>query len=47
MTPKMMEVELTLNGRRVADRVEPDSLLIDFLRAHGCLSVKCGCETAN
>ena len=46
MTPKMMEVELTLNGRTVADRVEPDSLLIDFLRAHGCLSVKCGCETA-
>ena len=44
--PKMMEVELTLNGRTVADRVEPDSLLIDFLRAHGCLSVKCGCETA-
>ena len=27
--------------------VRADTLLLDFLRAHGCLSVKRGCETAN
>ena len=43
----MTEVTLTLNGRPVTDRVAPDSLLIDFVRAHGCASVKRGCETAN
>lgn len=42
-----MEVKLTLNGRIVTDHVDADLLLIDFLRAHGCLSVKRGCETAN
>ena len=43
----MTEVTLTLNGRPVTDRVAPDLLLIDFVRAHGCASVKRGCETAN
>ena len=42
-----MELKLTLNGRTVAASVEADTLLIDFLRAQGCLSVKRGCETAN
>ena len=42
-----MELKLTLNGRAVAASVEADTLLIDFLRAQGCLSVKRGCETAN
>ena len=41
-----MELKLTLNGRAVAASVEADTLLIDFLRAQGCLSVKRGCETA-
>ena len=41
-----MELEFTLNGRRVSDRVRPDLLLIDFLRNHGCYSVKRGCETS-
>ena len=41
-----MEVKLTLNGRKVADDVAADMLLIDFVRAHGCTSVKCGCETS-
>ena len=31
----------------VADDVAADTLLIDFVRGHGCLSVKRGCETAN
>ena len=43
----LMDVQMELNGRTVADRVEPDSLLIDFLRAHDCLSVKRGCETSS
>lgn len=42
-----MEVKLTLNGRQIADHVDADQLLIDFLREHNCLSVKRGCETAN
>ncbi len=40
-------VSLTLNGKRVSDTVSPDTLLIDFVRAHGCYSVKRGCETSN
>ena len=43
----MTEVKLTLNGRTVTDQVDADLLLIDFLRAHGCYSVKRGCETSN
>ena len=42
-----MEIKLTLNGKTVTDLIEADMLLIDFLRAHGCYSVKRGCETAN
>lgn len=42
-----MEIKLTLNGRRITESIEPDLLLIDFLRAHGCFSVKRGCETSN
>ena len=42
-----MQITLTLNGRRVTDEVAPDLPLLDFVRAHGCASVKRGCETAN
>ena len=42
-----MEITVKLNGRSVSALIEPDLLLIDFLRAQGCLSVKRGCETAN
>ena len=42
-----MEINIKLNGRSIAALIEPDLLLIDFLRAQGCLSVKRGCETAN
>lgn len=42
-----MEIKMTLNGRSIAGSAEPDTLLIDFVRAHGCYSVKRGCETAN
>lgn len=42
-----MEIKLTLNGRAVTADIAPDTLLIDFVRDHGCFSVKRGCETAN
>ena len=42
-----MEIKLTLNGKTVCDHIEADSVLLDFVRAHGCLSVKRGCETSN
>ena len=42
-----MDIKITLNGKIVTDSISADTLLIDFLRAHGCYSVKRGCETAN
>ena len=42
-----MEITLNLNGKTNKDHIDDDSLLIDFVRKHGCYSVKRGCETAN
>ncbi len=42
-----MDIALKLNGQPIMAAIEPDLLLIDFLREHGCLSVKRGCETSN
>ncbi len=42
-----MLITINLNGKKVVDDVPADTLLIDFVRAHGCKSVKRGCETAN
>ena len=42
-----MLITITLNGKKVTDDVAADTLLIDFVRGHGCLSVKRGCETSN
>ena len=42
-----MEIKLTLNGKNLTDHIEADTLLLDFLRTHGCYSVKRGCETGN
>ena len=42
-----MQITLTLNGIRVSEEIAPDMFLIDFVRAHGCKSVKRGCETSN
>lgn len=42
-----MNIKLKLNGKVISEDIEPDLLLIDFVRKHGCKSVKRGCETAN
>ena len=42
-----MEVKINVNGRVITDSVDADMILLDFLRKHGCYSVKCGCETTN
>ena len=42
-----MEINLKLNGKNVTGHVEPDTILLDFLRQKGCLSVKRGCDTSN
>ena len=42
-----MEIKLKLNGKVVTGHVQPDTVLLDFLREKGCLSVKRGCDTSN
>lgn len=42
-----MEIRLRLNGRNIIASVEADTVLLDFLRKKGCLSVKRGCDTSN
>ena len=41
-----MELKLTLNGKPITAQIDADLLLIDFLRANGCFSVKRGCDTS-
>ena len=42
-----MEIEFTLNGKVTYAEIKEDTPLFDLLRAKGCYSVKCGCETEN
>ncbi len=41
-----MELTLWLNGTKITDTVAADTVLLDFVRRHGCASVKRGCETS-
>ena len=41
-----MQINIVLNGKKIQEEIEPDLLLIDFVRKHGCKSVKRGCETS-
>ncbi len=42
-----MLINIVLNGKKITRDIEPDLLLIDFVRKEGCCSVKRGCETSN
>ena len=42
-----MQINLKLNGKLIKEEITDELLLIDFVRKHGCYSVKCGCETSN
>ena len=42
-----MEIEFTLNGKVTYAEIKDDTSLFDLLRAKGCYSVKCGCDTEN
>lgn len=42
-----MIVTMILNGKKITDEIAADMTLFDFVRKHGCYSVKCGCETTN
>ena len=42
-----MKISFWLNGVYMQEEVEPDKMLLHFLREKGCYSVKCACETAN
>ena len=42
-----MDIKLKLNGKPIAAQIEADTVLLDFLRDHGCYSVKRGCDTSN
>ena len=42
-----MIIIVKINGKTYKDEVAPDTVLLDYLRSHGCYSVKRGCETSN
>jgi carbon-monoxide dehydrogenase small subunit len=42
-----MEIKMKLNGKDIVGKVDADTILLDFLRDKGCLSVKRGCDTSN
>ena len=37
-----MKIQMTLNGKKITEEIQPGMLLLDFVRAHGCKSVKRG-----
>ena len=43
----LMILNVWLNGKKISEEISADTLLIDFVRKHGCSSVKRGCDTSN
>ena len=42
-----MKIQVLLNGKKVEADINPDMMLLDFVRAQGMKSVKRGCDTGN
>lgn len=42
-----MIINTQINGKKYSDEIAADMTLLDYVRSHGCYSVKCGCETSN
>ena len=42
-----MDIKLKLSGKAISAQIDADTILLDFLRDHGCYSVKRGCDTSN
>lgn len=42
-----MLVNINVNGKKIQEEIDAGMTLLNFLRDHGCYSVKCGCETSN
>jgi carbon-monoxide dehydrogenase small subunit len=42
-----MQIKVWINNKVFEDDIEPDMVLLDYVRAKGCYSVKRGCETTN
>ncbi len=42
-----MKIQLILNGKKVEADIDPNMMLLDFVRAQGMKSVKRGCDTGN
>lgn len=42
-----MQIKLWINDKEFSDDISPDTILLDYIRSKGFLSVKRGCETSN
>ena len=42
-----MKIQLTLNGKKIEADIDPNMMLLDFVRQQGMKSVKRGCDTGN
>lgn len=42
-----MKIQLLLNGKKVEAEIDPNMMLLDFVREQGMKSVKQGCDTGN
>ena len=42
-----MELQFTLNGKKINTQISPDQILLELVRELGCYSAKRGCDTSN